>query len=83
MAQVGAVALLSRDEFKGKLVLFRGIDKLRFREVVHPGGTLTIEVALTGLKGVVGRGKGRAWVGKKLAASGELIFALVEREEGG
>lgn len=83
MAQVGAVALLSRDEFKGKLVLFRGIDKLRFREVVHPGDTLTIEVALTGLKGVVGRGKGRAWVGKKLAASGELIFALVEREEGG
>jgi 3-hydroxyacyl-[acyl-carrier-protein] dehydratase len=83
MAQVGAVALLSRDEFKGKLVLFRGIDKLRFREVVRPGDTLTIEVALTGLKGVVGRGKGRAWVGKKLAASGELIFALVEREEGG
>ena len=27
MAQVGAVALLSRPEFKGKLALFRGIDK--------------------------------------------------------
>ncbi|MGI6318008.1 MAG: 3-hydroxyacyl-ACP dehydratase FabZ [Dethiobacteria bacterium] len=80
MAQVGAVALLSRDEFKGKLALFRGIDKLRFREVVRPGDTLTIEVALTGLKGVVGRGKGRAWVDKKLVASGELIFALVKRE---
>ncbi len=82
MAQVGAVALLSRDEFKGKLALFRGIDKLRFREVVRPGDMLTIEVNLTGLKGVVGRGKGRAWVGEKLAASGELIFALAEREAG-
>ncbi len=82
MAQVGAVALLSRDEFKDKIALFRGIDRLRFREVVRPGDTLTIEVALTGLKGAVGRGKGRAWVGKKLAASGELIFALVKRESG-
>ena len=79
MAQVGAVALLSRAEFKGKLVLFRGIDKFRFRGMVRPGDTLIIEVVLTGLKGVVGRGKGRARVEGKNVAAGELVFALADR----
>ncbi|NMB41955.1 MAG: 3-hydroxyacyl-ACP dehydratase FabZ [Firmicutes bacterium] len=76
MAQVGAVALLSKNEFKGKLALFRGIDKCRFRGIVRPGDTLKIEVSLTGLKGVVGRGKGQAYVGERLVASAELVFAL-------
>jgi len=80
MAQVGAVALLSRDEFKGKLALFRGIDRCRFRGIVRPGDTLIIEVVLTGLKGAVGRGKGRVHVGDKLVASAELIFALADRD---
>jgi 3-hydroxyacyl-[acyl-carrier-protein] dehydratase len=82
MAQVGAVALLSRAEFKGKLALFRGIDKFRFRGMVRPGDTLIIEVVLTGLKGVVGRGKGRARVEGKVVASGELVFALADRSSG-
>jgi 3-hydroxyacyl-[acyl-carrier-protein] dehydratase len=80
MAQVGAVALLSRGEFKGKLALFRGIDRCRFRGIVRPGDTLIIEVVLTGLKGVVGRGKGQVHVGDKLVASAELIFALADRD---
>lgn len=79
MAQVGAVALLSQAGFKGKLALFRGIDKFRFRGLVRPGDTLIMEVVLTAQKGVVGRGRGRAGVGDKNVASGELIFALVDR----
>lgn len=80
LAQVGAVALLSKNEFKGKLALFRGIDKLRFRDIVRPGDTLILEVVLTGMRGVVGRGKGRASVGEKVVTSGELIFALADRQ---
>lgn len=76
MAQVGAVALLSKSEFKGKLALFRGIEKCRFRGMVRPGDTLTIEVTLTALKGVVGRGKGEVRCGEQLVAAAELIFAL-------
>lgn len=79
LAQVGAVALLSRAEFKGKLALFRGIDKFRFRGQVCPGDTLRLETVLTRLKGVVGRGRGRALVEGKVVAAGELIFALAER----
>ena len=79
MAQVGAVALLSGDGLEGKLALFRGIDKCRFRGIVRPGDTLRIEVALTGFKGVVGRGKGQVHVGDRLVASAELVFALADR----
>jgi 3-hydroxyacyl-[acyl-carrier-protein] dehydratase len=79
LAQVGAVAILSKDEFKGKLALFRGIDNLRFREIVRPGDTLILEVVLTAMRGVVGKGKCKASVGGKVAASGELMFALADR----
>ena len=80
LAQVGAVALLSKEENRGKLALFRGIDKFRFRGIVRPGETLLLEVTLTALKGAAGRGTARASVGGKVVASGELLFALAERE---
>lgn len=76
LAQVGAVAVLSREEFRGRLVLFRGIDRCRFRRTVRPGDTLRLEVELVSFKGVVGKGKGRALVEGKVVASGELVFAL-------
>ena len=79
LAQVGAVVLLSMDGNKGKLALFRGIDKLRFRGIVRPGDTLTLEIKLTAMKGVAGRAAARASVASKVVASGELVFALAER----
>ena len=78
LAQVGAVALLSRDEYKGKLILFAGINKFRFRDIVRPGDSLILEVNLTGLKGKIGRGEAQARVGEKVVASGELMFAVAE-----
>lgn len=78
LAQVGAVALLSKQENRGKLALFRGIDRFKFRGIVRPGDTLLLEVTLTSLKGVAGRGEARASAGGKVVASGNLVFALVE-----
>ena len=40
LAQTGAVAILSKDEFKGKIAYFAGIDKAKFRRKVVPGDTL-------------------------------------------
>ena len=79
LAQVGAVALLSMEANKGKLALFRGIDKFRFRGIVRPGDTLSLEIKLTAMKGVAGRATARASVGSRMVASGELVFALTER----
>ena len=46
LAQAGGVAALSLDEFKGKFVIFAGIDKVRFKKPVFPGDTLRLETRL-------------------------------------
>lgn len=76
LAQVGAVAVLYKEENRGKLALFGGIDKVRFRGQVKPGDTLSLEVELTRVKGPVGKGRGTAKVGDTVVAEGELTFAL-------
>ncbi len=80
LAQVGAVALLSMEENKGKIAVFTGIDKVRFRKQVKPGDTLRLEVELTALRRGMGKGTAIATVDGKKAASGELMFAVVDSE---
>lgn len=77
MAQVGAVAILSMEEYKGKLAVFAGIDGLRFKRQVVPGDTLRMEVEMLAIKRGVGKAKAEAYVGDELAVSGELMFAIV------
>ena len=81
LAQVGAVAALSGAEQAGKLGLFAGIDKLRFRRQVVPGDQLRLEVTLTRMRGPVGKARAEASVDGETAAAGELTFALVEKPE--
>ena len=76
MAQVGAVALLSRPESAGKIALFAGIDKVRFKRQVSVGDTLTMHVEITRLRGKIGVGEAKALVGEALACSGQLMFAV-------
>lgn len=80
MAQVGAVSMLAMDENKGKLGVFTGIDGLRFRRQVVPGDTLRMEVEMIAFKRGIGKAKAEAYVGDELAASGELMFAIVENK---
>lgn len=76
MAQAGAVAILSMEEYKGKTVYFGGIDKAKFRAKVVPGDTLRFEVEIVKLKKVAGIGKGVAYVGDKKVAEAELTFMI-------
>jgi len=76
LAQVGAVAILSQEQHRGKLALFVGIDRFRFKQVVRPGDRLDLSVVLTKIRGKIGKGEGEAWVSGKTVASGELWFAL-------
>ncbi len=83
LAQVGAVALLSQEQYRGKLVYFAGIDGVRFRRRVVPGDTLRLEVELTRQRGPIGKGTARATVDGALACEGELTFAVdLERTRG-
>lgn len=81
LAQVGAVAILSRPEHQGKLALFAGMDKVRFKRPVCPGDVLRLEVHLERMRGPVGRGRGEATVEGELAAKAEFLFALTDRED--
>ncbi len=76
MAQAGAVALLSIEEFKGKTAYFGGIDKAKFRKKVTPGDTLILEVELLKVKANAGMGKGIAKVDGKKVAEAELTFMI-------
>ena len=77
LAQTGAVAILSKEENKGKNALFGGIDKLRFKKTVLPGDVLKLEIKIIKQKGLVGVGEAVATVNGKVAAKGELTFAIV------
>ncbi len=76
IAQAGAVAVLILPENKGKLVLFAGIDKARFKRMVKPGDELIIEVEIESFRRNIGKGKGRATVDGKLACAADIMFAL-------
>ena len=76
LAQVGAVALLTEPENKGKLVLFGGIKSARFKRQVVPGDVLELKCELTARRGPVGFGKATATVDGQIAAVAELTFAI-------
>ena len=79
MAQVGAIAMMSIEENKGKLGVFAGIDKVRFKKEVRPGDTLKMEVEMISIKRSIGKAKANAYVDEELVCSGELMFALVQK----
>lgn len=75
-AQVGAFALLQLPENRGRIALFAGIDKVRFKRQVRPGDTLRMSCTITRRRGPIGFGTVEARVGDQLACSGELMFAI-------
>lgn len=75
MAQVGCVAIKSMEEYKDKLVVFAGIDELRFKRQVIPGDTLRMELEITTLRRGIGKGTAIAYVGDEVACKGTIMFA--------
>lgn len=79
LAQAGAIAALSLPENKGKLVLFAGIDGVRFKRIVLPGETVRLEVEMTRMRGAIGKGEASATVEGELACKAILTFMIAER----
>jgi 3-hydroxyacyl-[acyl-carrier-protein] dehydratase len=76
LAQTGAVAVLTLPEYRGKLVLFAGIDECRFRRTVLPGDTLRMEVTVEKLRGMFGRARAVASVEGEPAVEATISFVI-------
>ena len=76
LAQAGAIALLSDARYAGKLPLFGGVEKVRWRRVVRPGDTITLSVTLERLSARGGWGVARASVDDQTACEARLFFAI-------
>ncbi len=81
MGQAGAVVLLSRPEFRNKVIYLTSVEKARFRRPVRPGDQMITTAELVKLRGVVGRVKTVARVGDDVAAEAELGFVVGDRLE--
>ena len=81
LAQVGAVAILKKEENRGRLAFFAGIDNCRFKRQVKPGDQLRLEVEIIRLRGSLGKGKAIATVDGEVACETEIMFALGEKKE--
>jgi 3-hydroxyacyl-[acyl-carrier-protein] dehydratase len=80
LAQVGAVAMLKKEENRGRLAFFTGIDNCRFKKQVKPGDQLRLEVEIIRAKGPIGKGKGVAKVDGELVCETEIMFALGDKK---
>jgi 3-hydroxyacyl-[acyl-carrier-protein] dehydratase len=78
IAQLGAYAVLSDPAHAGKLPLFGGVEKARFRRQVVPGDTLRLEITLGRMSARAGKGSGRAMVGDSVACEAEILFVFAD-----
>jgi len=78
LAQLGAIAVLLDQRYTGKLPLFGGIERARFRRQVVPGETLELRVTLDRMSARAGKGHGTAAVGGQKACEVDLLFVIVD-----
>ena len=76
LAQVGAVAILSVEENKGKTAYFGAINHAKFKKKVVPGDKLKLECQIVKQKGPIGVGQATATVDGKVAVTAELTFMI-------
>ena len=80
VAQVGAILILSKPQNREKLIFFMGIEKVRYRDFVHPGDVVEIEARVKRLRSRMGQLDGFARVNDRIVVSGTMTFALGPRQ---
>lgn len=81
VAQVGAIMILAKPENRDKLILFMGIDQVRFRKPVCAGDQVEITATVKRLRSKMGWLHGIARVNGEIYAEGTMTFALGLRDE--
>jgi 3-hydroxyacyl-[acyl-carrier-protein] dehydratase len=78
LAQAGCVGVLSHDDFAGRLAVFAGLEKVRFRRLVTPGDTLELVLVVDRLRESLGKGSGTVSVGDEVAVEASLVFGFID-----
>ena len=80
-AQAADILMVTAGRYAGKLPLFMGIERARFRQKILPGDTLEIHVALQEEleKRAIAACRGEVYAGSLLAAELEMRFAEAAR----
>ena len=78
LAQVAGIACSDIEGNEGKIGVFTGIDKCKFRRQVVPGDVLRLEVEITTFRRGIAKAEGRAYVGDELACAANISFAMVD-----
>jgi 3-hydroxyacyl-[acyl-carrier-protein] dehydratase len=78
LAQAGCVGVLSHDDFAGRLAVFAGLEKVRFRRLVSPGDTLELVLVVDRLRESLGKGSGTVSVGDEVAVEASLVFGFID-----
>jgi 3-hydroxyacyl-[acyl-carrier-protein] dehydratase len=81
LAQTAGIAVLTLEEYRGKVGLFAGIDDCRFRRLVVPGDTLRMEVTVEKLRGMFGRVRAVATVDDEIAVEATLSIIIPRDQE--
>jgi 3-hydroxyacyl-[acyl-carrier-protein] dehydratase len=79
LAQTMAVYVAQQEGYGERLGLFAAIDECRFKRIVQPGDTLSLEVTMEKLGGRFGRGSAVAKVEGEVCCEAKLSF-IIPRE---
>lgn len=80
LAQTAGIAVAVQEENKGKLGVLASIDNMKFKNQVMPGDVLQLEAEIVMSKMGVTKAKVKAIVDGKVAAEGEVKFAMIKAE---
>jgi 3-hydroxyacyl-[acyl-carrier-protein] dehydratase len=78
LAQLGAASVLADARFVGRIPLFGGIDRARFRRQVLPGDQLDLSIEIKRLSSRAGTGHAIASVGGEVACELDLMFFFAD-----
>jgi 3-hydroxyacyl-[acyl-carrier-protein] dehydratase len=76
LAQAGAITLLPDERYAGRLPLFGGVEKVRFRRLVRPGDVLNLDVDVERLSARGGWAQARASVEGVTTCDARMFFAI-------
>ena len=76
LAQCSTPILMCQEQYKGHLMLYAGIDNVRFKNIVKPGDRLDMHIELIKSKGPIFKSHGVGYVDGKVCVEADMTGAI-------